>query len=310
MAGLGDDDLEEEKVSKEPATPGSLEIELDDPDKPDDDDDADEPEPQQTQTPEQRLSSRERRQRRGQAHKELEERTRAAEERAQRLEAQISELRGYVAGAVKPPQESNPAEALQKELEQINEEQALVYRQAQQLGEKLTAEDYAKINKKANELELKKHRVMSRLVQAETQTRPGQAQEYIQQQVFQQQLNVRFPDLVNTHAGQWGMQRYQQLLLEGKPAGWDTLEQAAEDARKQYGMPSRRQAPPTQQEKSKLVGTSKGGNGAGVATDKPRTIRLSKDQLRMVQAWNPSLYAKDEKKAARQWWDQIGSKHA
>lgn len=305
---FGDDDFEEDR-SKEPAPPGSMDIELE-PETPDDDeDDEDEPAPARQQDGD-TTPRKAKRAARAKGYKDLEERARSADERAQRLEMQLQQLTGYVQGAVRP-QQSDPVQALQAELDKVNEDQAALYRQAQLLGDKLTTEEYAKVQKKANELEVQKHRVMNRMVQAETQAQPGQAQQYIQQTVFQQQLEQRYPDLVNTTAGRWGMQRYQQLLLEGRQPGWETLDAAAEDARKQYGMATKsRQPAPTRAEQRQLEGSPKGGSGSGGASDQPRKIRLSKDQIAMVQAWNPGLFKQDEKKACQKWWNEIGKKHA
>lgn len=312
MAGLGDEDLEEEKSSKDPAPAGSLEIELDDPDKPEEDEDEededDDPAPAQTQNPEQTPRKQKRAQRAGN-HRELERQLQEERARREGIEARLNQLQGFVTARQPDPGQADPSQRLQSDLDAINEEQAQLYRQAQLLGDKLTQDDYAKINRKANDLEVKKHRVMNQMVQLETRN-PMQERQQVEQQVFQSQLNQRYPDLVGTHAGQWGMQRYHQLLLEGKKPGWETLDMAADDARKQFGLAGRaRQPAPTPQQRSKLVGTSKGGAGGGNA-DKPRTVRLSKDQLGMVERWNPTLFKKDEKAAARLWWKTIGSKHA
>lgn len=312
---FGDDEFEEERSSKDQAPPGSMEIDLEPEAADDDDDDDDEPAPpRQGQQPEGDATPRkQKRAERAKGYKALEERTKAAEERSQRLEVQLGQLSGFVQAQARPQQGTDPAQALQTELDQINEEQALLYRQAQQLGDKLTSEDYARVQKKANELEVKKHRAMSRMVAAENQAPPGQAQQYIQQQVFQQQLNQRYPDfLQDQRAAQLGWTIARQMVLEGRPESWETLDAAAEEARRRLGWQSRGGTgpAPTRSEQRKLEGSPKGGNGSGGAADQPRKIRLSKDQISMVERWNPSLFRADEKKACQKWWNEIGKKYA
>ncbi len=89
---------------------------------------------------------------------------------------------------------------------------------------------------------------------------------------LRQRIMAKFPEMIaDENAGSWMRLRYGQLMAEGKPAGMETLDKAAEDTRAQFRMKG--QPPPTDGQRARYASGGGGGGGA----DKAR-VRLTKAQ--------------------------------
>lgn len=293
------------------AAPGSMEIDVAEPDAEADEDDDESASPARESGTE-RTPRQERRARRPrQDYRALEEQARQANERAQRLEQEIARIGGFLQ-AQQQPQQHDPMQQLNQELEQLNQEQRDIFEQARS-GASLTAEQYDRLNRKSTEIERKKSRVMYQMNDLEMRGSRPDPRHQTQEQVFQAQLDREFPDFVGKpREGQLGVAIFRQLVLEGKPNNWDTLHEAAEEARRRLGWPTRSARPvsaaPTQQERQRLIADPKGGGGGG--GEKPTKVRLTKEQLSMAEAWNPTLAKQNPTACYQKWWNEIGKKHA
>lgn len=305
-----------------PPSPGSMEIELENEDDEEggdgeeeaEGDDAEE-EPSRAQPVEQGRRKQKRRER-NQGYKQLEEQLARERESRLQMERHMAQLTGFVQAQHRPQDQQDPTAAIQGELDTVFEEQQQIYQQATAAGSNLTTEQYKNLQKRANQLEVKKFGLMRRLDEVQSSRHAPDQGAVIQQQVMQAQLNSRFPDFVGPQRqreAQYGWMVAQQMALEaGTPLSWEILEEAAERTRQKFGMPSKRGAapPPTRTEQRRLEGSPSGDRGGGGGGTKSSTVRLSKEQIAMAKAAFPDLARKDLKKACQKWWTDFGKKHS
>lgn len=203
---------------------------------------------------------------------------------------------------------TNPHKELEDRVQAAYDEQNRHYEQFMARAAKMTPEERDKEARRAMELDRKKAEAQFDLVSAQRGIGRAPSAQEMEQRAFQAQLNARYPDLVNTRAGQAGMLILQQKLLQGKPFTWETLDEAADEARGQFGMQRPGKAPaPTRETRAKYEGLPRGGAPSqGQRSAAP--IKITKNQDKMVAAMYPDLYAENANKARQKWWNNFGKK--
>lgn len=251
---LEDDDTEE-TPQKESNVEKVLSKEREDAEEKEDDpvirldaeDEDDDPEPQ--------ISRDEKKRRRGSLIAEAEA-NKARAEAAERFLQQTMEMqRQYAQPQQQPQDELAPYE------QQLERERTMLLKEAEYLrskggGTESEVKDYtARVQEHNNrDAELKVARALQKMgVSPQQRTNP-----------VVEEARRRYPDVaVDDKASNWATARFQQLVLEGKPNDWPTLDIAVSEARQRFGIG---RPGPSSNMKTRLAGHSRGGGSSGGAS--------------------------------------------
>lgn len=295
LARQADDDLN--SVLVEPEAP-DIDNEEDD----DDDDSA----PPQPETVEARPSRKERRRERSRGYNELKETTARLETALQQEREARARMEGLMQANLRPPQQQGP-HPVQLEVEDALREQDEFYQYFTANLPRMTEAQKEEAGRRARALEIKKGTAMAKLANVQMGIARGPDPNQIRQLAFQEQLNMRYPDIASDpKAADLGGHIARALIAERGAATWEILDEAAEETRRRLGMKSTRAAPkPTEATKAKFVGAPKGPSGGSSGESKP--IRITKKQAQMAENAYPTLAPG---KAHQKWWNEVGKKYA
>lgn len=275
------------------------------PPEPDDDDDDDDEAPPQPETIESRPSRKERRRERARGYNELKETTAQLTAALQQEREARARMEGLMQANLRPQQQGpHPA---QVEVDEALREQDEFYQAFTTNLPRMTEAQKEEAGKRARALEIKKGLAMAKLANAQMGIARGPDPNQIRQLAFQEQLNMRYPDIAaDPKAADLGGHIARALIAERGAATWEILDEAAEETRRRLGMKSTRSAPrPTETQKAKFVGAPKGPSGGSSGESKP--IRITKKQAQMAENAYPNLAPG---KAHQKWWNEVGKKYA
>lgn len=271
---------------------------------PDDHDDGEEVDldaaPDDDKEPEPKKPRSERRQERGEDFvRQANERAEAADRRAQALEARLA------AAESRLPKEKPADDPAEAELKQAYDDQKDLYKVYQAVqGRKggATAEEIEEFQAKGQAIERRKMIAAAKI--AGGGQRQGASTEDVVVQVRRQQMAERNSDIVaDANRLRWAQGRMQMELAEGKPDTEATVEDVMEQARRKFGLPSKRTRPaPSAADKRRLGGMGRGGG----SSDARRTLSLSRTDKDMADAAFP--HVKDERKRHEMWARGAGRK--
>jgi hypothetical protein len=268
----------------------------------DDDDDAGQPE-----APPENAKARKRQ--RGSNYRELTETTKRLEQQLQEERTARARMEGLMQASLQQPrQQQTGPHPIDQELDRVFEEQDSFYKLLTSRTDKLSPQEQTEATRRARELEIRKGELLAARANLRMGVGRAQSPQEVQQQAFQAQLQMRYPDIAaHAQASEYGGHLARaKIAAKGGVVTWDLLDEAAEETRKQFGMTSaHKPPPPTKETKAKYVGTSKGAGSNGNGENKP--IRIDKKQAQMAENAYPHLPAG---KAHQKWWNEVGKKHA
>lgn len=218
------------------------------------------------------------------------ERARTEAEALRRELAETKAMAAHAAGLAQGIQQAggkaqtDPEEA---ELEAVRKEGERLLREweARSASPDLTDEERADFRRRRDDLKVREGRAIYRKVQREEAPPPQQAAQEREMML----LRARHPEVMSHQdAPRWAKVRYEQLILEGHPPGWDTTDIVMKEARARYKLGGARQDETLER---KLTGHSKGAGGGG---GEKKSVTLSKTDVAMANA--AFGHIKDEKK--------------
>lgn len=254
-------------------------------------------------TEEQAATRRQRRSDRGRKwREEVEERARQAEERARAAELQVAQARGYFEAQqrAQPHEQVDPDEAELKEITRQQKEAWVIW---EANGARMTPQERGEFEERAQQLRSREHSTRTRLALRQHGIAP-------QADPNRQMAQMRLQMAVQTHAmdiaqaaqrdprvWRYGHAELQRLVAAGYPDNEETLKLAAENTRKQFGMPTRaaqstpRPSPP----RHSLGGVASSGHAGG---PEPIKVVMTPSLKKLAEARYPEL----EPEAAHKKW--------
>lgn len=290
MAGKKGD--EEDKVEK----PKADELSVDPPAKDEDDDESG---VKAVETPEQRETRRERRRERGR----LRDDAKAATDRADRLERELSEHRARTDREIQMLRMERLAEKddkgkedpIQREVDAVHaEEDALLARWRGLTPEQQEAgrDDYVN---KMRAVERKKYQAYAKGAQPAQQPQMNEAQH------AQMMLRGKYPQVyANQGAIRWANAQYNLRVAEGGQDSTPLAEEVMRDAMVRYNLGTPPGASDAERRRHISIGKGAGAGGNG----KPRTIAMTKEYNAMADA--AYSHVKDEKTRRAKWAQEVG----
>ncbi len=244
---------------------------------------------------------------------QMNERTTAAEERASRAEAQLSQTLALLQERTRTPEpkKEDAVDPLAEKLGRIKRERALLMREIQAGAGKFTKEQMDEIEKRAEALEEEHVETLAeRLV---TKRGLGQPQTQVSEdvQLLKGALRMQYPDvLANPRAVAWARGYYQMEVAKGRadsgPQGMQLVIEAHQKAREALKTaPATPRTDPNAPARRVGMGA---GPGAG-ARDDAAPSGLTKEQKKMADA----LYGNeipDAKKRYEKWAKGPGARLA
>lgn len=252
-----------------------------------------------------RLTSKEKKKNR---YKEAWRRVDAAEERVQRLEQEISDLRNQQRSyqAPQPPKEEK--DEIQNQLETVYNQRS----QIQQLfAEKssnntLTPEDQSKMIEQDRKLFEEQNRLFYKKFAKEhakeqpPQQDPGTA-------ALQSFLRMQYSDVMgNERARLYADTLYRQMTLRGDPASMETVKRAIEQTRTDLKLPGYRNYEASDIDKQRMSGPPMRGSSNNSTKSAPR-IHIDKTIQKMANSMYSHLPTEAER--VQKWIDEIGPEY-
>lgn len=224
-------------------------------------------------------------------YRELQERAEAAERDRAEMAGRITQMQQlYDEARRAPPQQQQRTEQrdeLSEKLDSVYREQDLLYRELQARGKTLTQEDISKYEKRARELDEQKHELIAdRKLRA---TGGGRAQQDPGAAVGAF-LQMQYSDVYgNPQALSWAQARYQMLKAEGRPAGFEVLQEVMSETRQRYRLPGgqqqqRQAAPPRASQQARYAGAPRGGGAGGGEADEQLSVPRKPEYVRMAKS--------------------------
>lgn len=232
-----------------------------------------------------------------QARKALRDEAEELREKSARLERELLEERAKRAEATGYAQGMRQATAgpavdpVDAELSQIVVQKRELGEQyaAEQAAGKVTPERYKEFLDRAERFNQRQQELITD--KTLRKYRPNEQQ--LQAQENQRQLQARYPEVTaDAKALGWAKARYDQLVLEGHPPGWETTDLAMNESKSRH-MPSARKPDPTMERRLQAQ-----PRGAGApASGGPTRVHLSVKDLEMAEAAFPKLSPREAAKA-------------
>lgn len=224
-------------------------------------------------------------------------------EEKQRISERLARLEG-VAASLPHPSQMQPhrpeRDPIDEHLDQAREEQRNLYaefeaRMAATEG-KMSADERKKFDERNAALEDKR-------IQLQIQKHaPRMDPEAIARQNMQMQIDSRHPDVMgDPQRRSWTQARFWQLRAEGMSDSWETLDLAANEARKRFGGQAATR-PPSDSRKARFTGAPRGGGSSGGQ----KTYRMTDVDKRLAAAMFPN--EKDERKRNQMWVNSVGKR--
>lgn len=252
-------------------------------------------EPEEPDVDDERPSRRERRSARGQDFvREAKESAEAARREAQELRERLARMEGQMSAQPKTPAADPHAD----EEKSLDAQQKGIYAryEAAKANKTLTQEmidglegELKQVHRKSLQLEIKRMNPQQ----------PAASVDEVAQKVRQQGYIQRHGDVIgNQRALGWAQGRMQQLVIgEGRPDNDDLVDEVMAEARQKFGMTPRHAPAPSQAQRSRLGGVSRGASA--MRDDGPRTVRMDKSMQKMANA--AFSHIKDPKKRLEMW---------
>ena len=217
-----------------------------------------------------------RRERRQNRYREVQERLAAAERRAEAAEQRAHEAAMYAQQAATRQPEQDPERS---ELDRIYGEQQSLGRDWQALvsearaaGREVSEADRERLFARGRKIEEEKANALYR--QAAARNAPSQADMHRAQNY--QQLQARYPDIMaDQQRVAWAVARYNMLVSEGRPHGWETTDVAMKDAAARFAT-----ARPDPGMRDRLAGVPR----SAVGGPEPGRVVLDETAQRMADA--------------------------
>ena len=221
----------------------------------------------------------------------------AAQAENMRLQSQLANIQSQIVGNQGNRQEADPYKS---ELDNISaQERALgIEWETKRASKSLTQTDIDNYDRKARDFHQQRANIAAR--KAINEAMP---------QLIQQQQRTHFQTkhadvFANGAAHEYAKGTYQQLRAMGHPESEALVDQAMNEARRQFGLSGVTKFAPTEQEKRQLMGMGASG-GRQVADN---TVKMGKPEKAMAMAMYGEAFNGDEKKVYSHWAKKIGIK--
>lgn len=258
-------------------------------------------------TPEQRESRNDRRRNR---YREQQEARTAAERRAEEAERRNQQLMELLqrqqAPQQQPPQAPQKSEedALQERWNSVAQEQDLLYARARQ--NQLTPQEQVEFGKKARELQMQMTVIGGEIALRRQgyQKPPDEAQ--LRATIQAERLHSEHSDVVGDERKRFYADGvWRQMIARGRPNNYETICEAMEQTRRDFGLPTKAKQFPSESYKRKLAGSSRGAGPSG-GSESRNVVTMGKAQKKMANA----MYAHipDENKRYQMWAANVGRK--
>jgi len=251
-----------------------------------------------------------RRERSARRYKDMRDRVEASDERSDRLERELEQVKAQAAqsptaqqvqGYVQQqrgPQVDPIDREINRTFEEINNNFQRFQDRVQNLsrdGKEISPEERKKFDDRARQLDLHKTKLVAK--QMLQQGGAGQQQQgvdpnQIRQQVLQAQMQSKYPGVfADNNAMKWANARHYQLMAEGMDDSPATAEQALKDARRQFstGDPDNDDAPePTDADRRRFASPS-GGARPGKGGGSRKRVTLNRAEMGMADTMYPHI---------------------
>lgn len=275
------------------ASPEGIELEL--PPEGDDDDEVDQPDA--------KPSRREKKRQRLEAIKE-EARQEAVREAEERFERRLAEERQQMQQMLRQPQQQPADDPIDRAYDQLRQDTKRLTEWYAGL-QNPTAEQVKEFEDRAWELRRRETEIGAASYQRRNQPDPRVQQ----QQALLQRVQAEHPDIFQNprardileHAGAYVQA---EMKLKGRQYSWDLTQEAIQDAKQRFGLA--KTPPPS--EATKRRHTSQPRREGASAASGPRTVKLSKEDVKMALAMHqPSIERGDmtEKQALQTYYKEI-----
>lgn len=184
------------------------------------------------------------------------------------------------------------------ELESVYEEMQGLSAQVEALGNKITPQQLQTLTKRYRQLDARKHELIAERVAARNAPREDPTSR------MREALRFSYSDVyAKPSAVRWAQGWFHMQVAKGREAGPDLVRESLDEARKEFGMG---RAAPTDQQRARFTGVSRGGTGAGAA---PTTkVTLTKSQMKMADT--AYGHVKDKNVRYQMWAKKAGKRLA
>lgn len=186
-------------------------------------------------------------------------------------------------------------------LNDVYEEQQTLQMQIDALGAKITPDQLNRFQRQARQLETRKSEIIAERVGRRNAPNPSDAEH----EAYKRAMRMQFADVyANNAALRWSQGRYHQLVAkDASKEGPHGIAEALVDARKEFGL---RRDPPTEGERARFTGVSRGGGAAPGGA--PTKIKMTKGQMKMADV--AYAHIKDKTKRYQLWANKAGRRMA
>jgi hypothetical protein len=221
----------------------------------------------------------------------------AAQAENMRLQSQLAQIQSQIVGNQGNRQDSDP---YKQELDNISaQERALgIEWETKRASKSLSQTDIDNYDRKARDFHQQRANIAARKAINEALPQLVQHQQRTHFQTKHADVHA------NPNALSYAKGTYEQLRAMGHAESEALVDQAMNEARRQFGLSGVTKFAPTEHEKRQLMGMSASG-GRQVADN---TVKMGKAEKAMAMAMYGEHYNGDEKKVYSQWAKKIGIK--
>lgn len=248
-----------------------------------------------------------RQQRRSNRFKEMTERARLADERAEKLERDLAEARQNQARfegqfqqamqqVARPVGQGPQVDPMRAKWEDLNEQIGMYEQEHLRLinAKQMTPEEDRRLRSKVSDLAFQREQLNTQIALRGAGYRPPDPMA-AQRAAFHAQHSDVMGD---NNRRMWSEAKYNQLVAEGKPTGMATANEAVEETRRHFKLgkyqnqqQSRRDSP--MRAKTQGAAGRSGTREDGGKPEKPNVVRMTKSDMKMARARFPKLDPND-----------------
>jgi hypothetical protein len=227
-----------------------------------------------------------------------------AKREASQTREMLLNLQRQLMSQQQPQQAQQPkSDPLDDELAGAFREQDMLYREYNQRQASLSAAEHEEFARKVRDLQKKIVITGGRI--ALRDQGGGVDMRQIEAMMTAKRMREDHGDVISDENRRMYMDGvWRQLRASGRPDDWDTLNDAAEQTRKRFGLPSKSKHAPSEGYKRKLSGVSRGAGAGG--SSEPRVVTMTKEFRQMADA--SYRHIKDPAERYKRWATGPGRK--